>query len=115
MKDYFARFPNALGLLTVSFGGLPFVLYFLERTVGSLPTSEVWYAAGTNHGPWRHSPEALTIYYPVLVLLIATLIMSLTRGTKDKKISIFGLGGLLLVGQIALLVAQMLLLTWLID
>jgi len=109
------KLPTIYAFLTTIFGGLPFFLYFLERKVGSLPTSEVWYATGINHGPWRMRPEAFTIYYPVVILLIVTLIIFTTRGIKEKKPSLIGFGIILAIIQIGILFLQMYLLTWTID
>lgn len=109
------KFPSIYFLLTVILGGLPFLFYFLERKSGSLPTSEIWYASGVNHGPWRASPEAYSIYYPLVILLVATLIVFISRGVKEKKPSLFAIGAFLLLAQIILLFLQMYFLTWTID
>ena len=42
-----------LVILTLLFGGLPFVLYLGAQIAGALPSPEDWMARGYNHGPWR--------------------------------------------------------------
>jgi hypothetical protein len=114
MNNDLAKF-SVLLILTGIFGALPFGIYFLERAIGSVPAPEAWYATGINHGPWRNSPESLTIYYPLVVLLIVTSIMLIAGGSKEKRLKTFGVGGALVIIQIVLLVAQMFFLTWLVD
>jgi len=96
-------------------GGLPFVLYVLERIVGSLPSEDVWYRAGINHGPWRGRVEGLLIYYPLLALLVVTLGIFISKSIKNKTWGLLGFGLLLSAIQIAVLAAQMYFLTWTID
>jgi uncharacterized membrane protein YphA (DoxX/SURF4 family) len=83
---------NLFLILTVALGGLPFLVYFIERKLESLPTADSWYATGTNHGPWRGGIEGLTIYYPLLALLIVTLALSLSKSIKNKQWRLLGLG-----------------------
>ena len=49
--------------------------------------------------------EGFLIYYPVIVLLLATLIAFISRGTKEKKISLTIGGIALALVQISILVA----------
>jgi hypothetical protein len=102
-------------ILTVVLGCLPFLVYFIERTLASLPTADAWYAMGTNHGPWRNGIEGLVIYYPLLALLVVTLAISISRSVKNKQWRLLGLGLLLAIIQIAFLGAQMYFLPWTID
>jgi hypothetical protein len=109
------KFPNVYVLLTVIAGGLPFAIYFCERTSGSLPTPSEWYATGVNHGPWRTAPEAFGLYYPIIILLVATLIAFSSRGKQEHKSALIVSGVLLGVIQIAILALQMYTLAWTID
>lgn len=111
----FYKFPYLYPTLTFLLGGLPFAIYIIERKLGILPSSETWYATGTNHGPWRGSIEEFTIYYPLVILAIATLIIFISRGSKEKKTNLIFAGILLAVVQIGVLIAQMYFLTWTID
>jgi len=115
MKNQLLKFPNIYIILTAVLGGLPFLIYVLERKCGSLPSADAWYATGANHGPWRMEIEGFLIYYPVIVLLLATLIAFISRGTKEKKISLTIGGIALALVQISILVVQMYFLTWTID
>jgi hypothetical protein len=109
------KFPKVFALMSVVLGGLPFLIYLVERNLGSLPTSESWYATGANHGPWRNGAEGLTIYYPLIVLLVVTVVAFASRGVKDKQRSLIAFGLFLVIIQLAILVAQMYLLTWTVD
>jgi len=115
MKNQLLKFSGTYALLTIVLGVLPFIIYGIERKYGLLPTSEEWYAAGTNHGPWRWGLESFLIYYPILILLIATVLTFLFRGIKGKSWNLIAIGTLLVLVQIGILFAQMYFLTWTID
>src|SRR6516162_6004307 len=102
--DKIYKFPYLYPLLTLMLGGLPFALYGIEQKLGILPTSEAWYATGSNHGPWRWELEGFTIYYPVIILGIFTLIAFMSRGSQEKKPSLIATGVFLVVLQVAVLV-----------
>jgi hypothetical protein len=106
---------NLLAVLTAVFGALPFAIYFIEQRLGSITTSEVWYATGANHGPWRGGFEVATIYDPVVLLLFMTVCTRIYKGIKTNNGGLVASGMLLVVVQLALLLAQMYFLTWTID
>jgi hypothetical protein len=115
MKKSFFTFPKVFALLTIVLGGLPLLIYLIERKSGLLPNSDSWYAAGTNHGPWRNGLEGLTIYYTMLILLIATLIAFVSRGIRERRRSLLVFGLLLVIIQLTALASQMHFLAWTID
>jgi hypothetical protein len=115
MQSTFTKGTCVLAFLTVILGGLPFAIYFVEKKLGVITNSELWYATGASHGPWRGGVEVLTIYYPVVILLIVTFMMLIYRGGKTGKRSLIASGVLLALLQIAILFMQMYFLTWTID
>lgn len=115
MINRLLKFPNVYLTLTILLGVLPFLVYFFENRIGLISTSEVWYATGVNHGPWRGGIESLTIYYPVLILLLTTIFTFFSKYLKDKKWNLVVYALVLILIQIGFLVTQMYFLTWLID
>lgn len=107
--------PFLLATLTIFFGVLPFLVYFMERRLGYLPSSEIWYSGGINHGPWRSGLESVIIFYPLLMLVVATVGMFLFRGLKNKSFGLLFVGLALILIQISFLFLQMYYLTWTID
>lgn len=104
-----------LTYLTIVFGLLPFIIYFVERSMGWIPDVATWYAAGVNHGPWRSAPEGLTIIYPLVLLIATTLVMSAYKSWKSKELRPLLIGIALVIVQTLALFAQMYFLTWTID
>lgn len=97
---------------------LPFVIYFIERRTGALPSSqEYWATSGSNHGPWRYSFEGLLIMYPLLVLIAVTAVRAIkSLYTKENKEWFkFPSGIILILIQCAGIVLQLYLLLWTID
>ena len=105
-------FPGIYFPLAVIFGALPFLISTIEMKLGSLPTAEVWYATGTNHGPWRWELEGFTVFYPLIILLVTTCIAFISRAVKNKKWSLLIVGLLLASIQISLLFLQLYFLGW---
>lgn len=115
MQNKIIKSPYVFLILTFILGGLPFLISIIEMKLGLLSTAEVWYATGTNHGPWRWELEGFTVFYPLIILLIATLVNFISIGVKNKKWSLLVWGLLLAFIQIGLLFFQMYFLTWTID
>lgn len=115
MKNTYLKFPNVYFLLTIILGGLPFLIYFVERKFNILTTSEIWYSSGTNHGPWRWGVEGFTISYPIIILLIVTLITFFSKGIKNKRWILILAGLSLVIAQIIILFIQIYFLSWTID
>lgn len=97
---------------TVGLSALPFVIYAIERKIGVLPSAEAWYATKTNHGPWRWGLEGFTVFYPVLILLVVTVIKIIAPAVREKnrKLMMSGLG--LIVLQLIGLFLQLSFLSW---
>ena len=93
----------------------PFVVYFVARLFGNLPSEEGWLDQGFNHGPWRWEWPMFLIGYPLVVLVIATIIatgISLIRLRRARPLAI---GELLLIVQFAALASQVYILWLTID
>ena len=105
---------KSLILLLFVLGGLPFLIYFIQRSVGYIPDMESWYDNGINHGPWRSSIESITLYYPLALLIISTLIIFILNVIKKKWQDLL-IVFLLLLLQCFLIFTQIYYLSWLID
>jgi hypothetical protein len=106
------KFPNIYVWATVGLGALPFLIYVCERKFGSLPSAEVWYATGTNHGPWRWNAEGFAVLYPLIILLCVTFGTFASRSVRNKKWSLAALGIILVLCQLGMLYAQLIFLGW---
>lgn len=104
--------PESLGFLTIVFGSLPFIIYLFQRNTGLLPGEIEWYRSGVNHGPWRYNAEAITIFFPILVLAVVSVGLFFFKHVKRED---FWKICCILVMQLAFLVAQFYWLTWTID
>jgi hypothetical protein len=115
MPDRLSKSAGVFGILTTILGGLPFLIFLGEKAFRVISDPDTWYASGNNHGPWRAQVEALTLYYPVLVLSVGTLIVLIAKGMKERRPRIVAAGVVLVLLQIGILGAQMYFLTWLVD
>jgi hypothetical protein len=102
-------------LLTVLFGGLPFVVYVWQRYSGSLPGPEEWLARGINHGPWRWQAEGFAVAYPMVILAAVTLAVFAVLAARRRSFSALWQGLVLIGVQAAVLYGQVATLHWTID
>ena len=89
----------------------PLILYAISRFTGHLPSEEVWYSQGMNHGPWRWAWQHLFLGFPFLAPLITCIsIIILALNTVPVR-TMFGV----LAIQLALAPIPLLVLVWTID
>lgn len=100
--------------LTLVAGELAFLIYFVEKIAGLLPNESIWYENGINHGPWRSGIESLTVYYPLILLSLITIIASVIQAVK-KKWNLFWQSLIIFFIQILLFFIQVYFLAWTID
>ena len=104
-----------VGFATIFFGALPFVIYGVESWTGLLASEEAWLEQGFNHGPWRWEAEGFTIAYPLAILALVTIVITVVRAVGRRQLQLIGAGIGLLVLQISIIALQLFTLFWLID
>ena len=104
-----------VGTATILFVVLPYAIYAVETWAGVLPTQQAWFAQGSNHGPWRWQAEGFTIAYPLVLLALATIVISVARAVGRRQLRLIGVGFGFLGLQISMIALQLLTLFWLID
>lgn len=79
-------------------------MYAHARMTGELPSEEVWFASGGNHGPWYgdlHCMLISSVYIGQLLLFLATLVMVPIASLADRSGRTFLAGVCLIVLQAA--------------
>lgn len=105
-------------LLTLAVGVFPFVVALIGAAVGELPPPTEWLAYQGHHGPWHHQgvlkelilAPMMELFLFGLVSAPLSLVLAPFRGRRIIR-HLGGLGAL----QLALFVAQMFLLYWIVD
>lgn len=73
---------------TVALPVPPLLMYAHARILGRLPSEEVWFAGGGNHGPWYgdlHGMLISAVYFGQLLLFLATLVMVPIASLTDRS------------------------------
>ena len=103
----------ALAGATFLLGLVPFVVYFIETTLEILPSPEQWFAVA-NRGPWAFELIGWFIGYPLIILMIATVVFGFFSAIV-RKVRFLSLSVTLFVSQLVLLALQGVYLLWLIE
>lgn len=109
------RETRVLGILTLIFAVMPYVIFVVERWVGQLPGEMAWLDLGWNHGPWRWQVEGFTLFYPLIILALVTILLTVWQGLRKRELRPVAHRAVILTAQILLVMLQGTTLFWLID
>ena len=108
-------FTRRIAALTAAATLAPSLYYVWARASGALPSAEVWYAQGTNHGPWRWELPGLLLYFPFMLMIPGTCLASLALATMRRNVRYLAAGAVLVPIQIGCYVGLLSWLFWTID
>jgi len=113
--DHRGNAPLILSLCTFIAGSLPFAVYYAERVLGFIGTEAEYLELGYNHGPWRWEAEGFTLLWPLLLLMVITVVWGVIRAMTSHRIwpLLFALA--LFISQSGLMFLHLWTLGWLID
>lgn len=99
-------------LLTIVFGALPFILFFIDTATGNLSLGDVY---DGNHGPWRTLWQGYTIGLPMVFVIINTVVGGIFCSVQEKSWNpiLFSLG--LILVQTLITIIQLITLIHLVD
>lgn len=92
---------------------IPFLIYGVALSTGSIPSEEAWAAQANNHGPWRGQWQSWFLYFP-LVLPFLTL-MVIVWEALQRNFSFIGQGFWILLTQTVMGLIPLLSLYWTVE
>ncbi len=95
-----------LAYATALLGGLPLVAFGISWALGTPPSRIIWIDPGRNHGPWRWALEGWLLGYPLMALMLVTLVTGVVLALVRKQLTSIGHALILIVLQLALLLGH---------